>query len=74
MASDLPVLHEVLNDGNAMLLPPEDLDAWQKALFRLAADQRMRRELGEQARKDAGGYTWLKRETEILKGFPGTGK
>ena len=71
MASDLPVLHEVLNDGNAMLLPPEDLDAWQKALIRLAADQSLRRELGEQARKDAGGYTWLKRETEILKGFPG---
>jgi glycosyltransferase involved in cell wall biosynthesis len=71
MASDLPVLHEVLNDGNAILLPPEDLDAWQKALIRLAADQHLRHELGEQAREDAGGYTWLKRETEILKGLPG---
>jgi len=71
MASNLPVLREVLNDRNAMLLPPDDPGAWQNALLRLAADQHLRRKLGDQARRDAGEYTWLKRETMILKGFPG---
>jgi len=71
MASDLPVLHEVLNKGNSLLLPPEDPDAWQKAIIRLAGDEHLRQELGKQARKDAAGHTWLKRETKILSGFPG---
>jgi len=71
MASDLPVLHEVLNERNALLLPPEDDDAWHQALNRLASDVNLRFALGEQARKDAARYTWIKREGAILRGFPG---
>jgi glycosyltransferase involved in cell wall biosynthesis len=71
MVSNLPVLHEVLNDANAVLLPPDNEQAWQKSLTELAANQSLRLALGVQAKKDAGRYTWLNRETEILKGFPG---
>jgi glycosyltransferase involved in cell wall biosynthesis len=71
MASDLPVLHEVLTNANAVLLPPEDQDAWNQALKRLAGDRNLRESLGGQARKDARRYTWMNREEAILKGFPG---
>ena len=70
MASDLPVLHEVLNNSNALLLPPDDENAWHQALNRLASDRNLRAALGEQARKDANRYTWMKREAAILEGFP----
>src|SRR3990170_1610021 len=32
LSSDLPVLREVLNEGNAILLPPEDPAAWRAAV------------------------------------------
>ncbi|MGB8253303.1 MAG: glycosyltransferase [Anaerolineaceae bacterium] len=69
MASDLPVLHEVLNDRNAVLLPPEDSNAWSKALTRLQADKKLRQRLAKQAREDARMYEWSDREAAILKGF-----
>jgi glycosyltransferase involved in cell wall biosynthesis len=71
MASDLPVLHEVLNESNAMLLPPDDRTAWNQALNHLVSDRYLRKSLGKQARKDASQYAWVKREAAILKGFPG---
>jgi glycosyltransferase involved in cell wall biosynthesis len=71
MASDLPVLHEVLNDLNALLLPPDDATAWNLALNRLVSQRGLRDSLGRQARKDAGRYSWMEREAAILKGFPG---
>jgi glycosyltransferase involved in cell wall biosynthesis len=70
MASDLPVLHEILHNDNALLLPPDDFEAWYKGLARLVADHRLRQALGDKARKDASQYSWLKRESAILKGFP----
>jgi len=69
MASDLPVLHEVLNDHNAILLPSEDSNAWSKALTRLLADTKLRQRLARQAREDARQYSWSDREAAILKGF-----
>jgi glycosyltransferase involved in cell wall biosynthesis len=71
MASNLPVLHEVLNDSNALLLPPDDEAVWHMALNRLVSQRSLRDSLGQQARKDASRYSWVKREAAILKGFPG---
>ena len=36
LTSDLPVLHEVLNEGNAVFCPAEDVDAWQAAFVKPA--------------------------------------
>ncbi len=35
ISSDLPVIREVLNPSNALLCPPEDIEAWSQALGRL---------------------------------------
>ncbi len=69
LASDLPVFREVLGEANAVLLPPEDLDAWEAALRGLAADPRRRDRLAAQARKDAAHHTWVERERRALAGL-----
>jgi glycosyltransferase involved in cell wall biosynthesis len=68
IASDLPVLREVLTDGkNAVLCDPEDPTAWGKALQELKDDISLRRRLGKQARREFGQrYTWRARAERIL--------
>jgi len=51
IASDLPGIRDVVEDGlNALLVPPEDLDAWQRAVRQLADDPELRIALGRAAR------------------------
>lgn len=69
IASDLPVLREVLTDGkNAVLCGPEDAAEWVRALRQLNNDTSKRRRLGEQARRDfEAEYTWSARAERILE-------
>lgn len=69
ITSDLPVIREVQNEGNAVFCPPDDPGAWQEALARLQADTDLRQRLAGQARLDAAGYTWEKRQERILEGI-----
>ena len=69
LSSDLPVLREVLHPGNALLLPPDDVAAWQDAVQKLQADPARCAALGAQARLDAGGYTWERRAQRLLDGI-----
>jgi glycosyltransferase involved in cell wall biosynthesis len=67
VSSDLPVLSETLNAENAILLPPDDIDAWVEALHNLRANPARRAALGIQARQDAQGYSWTARARNILQ-------
>ena len=69
VSADLPVIHEVLNEGNAVFCEPGDVDAWERTLRKLLADEPRRKRLGAQAREDVGGYTWISRAKRALKGF-----
>lgn len=69
LASDLPVLREVLNEDNAVLIAPEDIDAWNGALQVLEIHEDKRRALGNQARNDAAKYTWIERARRALEGL-----
>jgi glycosyltransferase involved in cell wall biosynthesis len=69
LSSDLPVLREVLNENNAVLVPPEDSTGWQAALSRLVGDEALRRRLGAQARSDVAQYTWQERARCGLRGI-----
>ena len=69
LSSDLPVLREVLNPDNAVLLDPEDVEGWAAALRLLQNDAHLRAMLGEQARRDAALYTWEARAGAILAGL-----
>ena len=66
IASDLPVLREVLNDSNAILVDPEDIDAWRDALAALR-DPKRREQLGRKAHDDfLRSYTWQARASRVL--------
>ena len=69
LSSDLPVLHEVLNDANACFCPPEDLAAWRQALAGLLQDALRRQALAAQARVDSAHYSWQARAQKALEGF-----
>ncbi|MFC9860181.1 MULTISPECIES: glycosyltransferase family 4 protein [unclassified Streptomyces] len=71
IASDLPVLREVLQNGvNCLLRPPEDPEAWAEALGELVADGALRRRLGDEARRQVlERYTWRRRADDVLAGI-----
>lgn len=69
ICSDLPVIHEILQDGrNALLVQPSDLKGWLAALERLARDKLLRANLAAAAFSDLEmKYTWAQRTRNILK-------
>lgn len=68
LASDLPVIREVLKDGeNALLVLPDNVKGWLAALERLK-DENLRKSLAGQAYDDLSGkYSWQKRAHAVLK-------
>jgi len=68
VASDLPVLREILFDNwNCLLVPPDDIQKWICAVKALADNPNLRARLGLQARKDVeNNFTWRKRANTIL--------
>ncbi len=68
VASDLPVIREVLVDGvNSILVQPENIDAWVSALKRLKQDHALAMRLGTMAQRELlKKYTWTQRAARIL--------
>lgn len=68
VCSDLPALREVLdNDRTALLVAPEDPDAWVDAVRRLRDDAELRDRLGRVGRAvHAERYTWSIRTERLL--------
>jgi glycosyltransferase involved in cell wall biosynthesis len=69
ISADLPVIREVLNEKNAAFCEPDDISAWKSTVETLLNDESKRAALGEQAKQDVQGYTWLARAKRILNGF-----
>jgi glycosyltransferase involved in cell wall biosynthesis len=71
LCSDLPVLREVLNPDNAVLLPPDEVQAWVKALKSLQAEPERGGELAAKAHQAAVFYTWEARAAQVLDNIKG---
>jgi len=69
ISSDLPVIHEVLNEETAVFCLPDDLESWKDALMALKADFGRRQRLGALARKTVERYTWRSRAKQAIAGF-----
>lgn len=71
IASDLPVLREILeHEQNALLVDSRDLSVWEGALRRLAHDRSLRMRLGRTARTTfLQKYTWEQRAQKIVDIF-----
>lgn len=69
VASDFPVIREVLEDGvTGLLVAPDDLEAWVEALTSLA-DPQLRHRLGSAARERLEReFTWRRRAERVLHG------
>ena len=73
LCTDFPVLREVLTDDRtAVLLPPEDDDAWTAAVAALAEDPARAARIGEAAHQEfETHYTWQRRaELVVADGAP----
>jgi glycosyltransferase involved in cell wall biosynthesis len=68
LASDLPVLREILTDGeNALLAPLHDIDAWVRNLKRLQADTGLAQRIATNAYNEfIEKYTWKARAETVL--------
>jgi glycosyltransferase involved in cell wall biosynthesis len=69
LSSDLPVIHEVLDETTAVFCPPEDLSAWQRALSDLRENPEYCQALGQNARTAVQAYTWRARSERALADF-----
>ena len=67
LSSNLPVLQEILNTQNAVLLPPDDSAAWIAAIRDLQQHPEKRESLSIQCQKDVREYSWEARAENILK-------
>ncbi len=71
LTSDLPVIHEVLDESCARFLPPADADHWQAALEDLMASPERRQALAAEAYRRVQAFTWRARAARILEGWDG---
>ncbi len=69
LASDLPVIREVLNESNSMLLPADNVGAWIDAFGTLMSDPGQRSWLAAHALEDASQYSWIARAERVLEGL-----
>ena len=71
VSSDLPVLREVLADGeDALMVPATDVGAWETAIERLLTDEALRNRLGAAAQaKLLRDFTWDARAGKVLQGL-----
>ncbi len=68
ISSDLPVLREVLRNGdNCLLAPPADVEAWTAALTKLDTDPVLAARIGATAHMEyKQQHTWTRRAEQIL--------
>lgn len=69
LSSDIPVLHEVLNDSNAMFYTAEDLEDLKRQFSVLLEDQARRNTLARNAAEDVKAYEWKTRMDHIMQVF-----
>jgi glycosyltransferase involved in cell wall biosynthesis len=69
LSSDLPVLREILNPSNAILLSSEEIEAWDQMMKRILVDPDQWQPLADQAREDASKYSWKERARRSIEGL-----
>jgi glycosyltransferase involved in cell wall biosynthesis len=69
ISSDLPVIQEVLDQSNAILCPPGDIQSWSQGLEKLINEPEERSRLSQHAQRDGEAYTWISRAQNALQGF-----
>lgn len=71
IASDLPSLREVLNEDNALIVPPGRPEALARGIERILTDGSLARRISGQALIDVKKYTWDEYAKKILNFLSG---
>jgi len=66
IVSDLPVLREILNEKNSILVKSDDVQTWVNSIKKLQ-DLKNRELIANQALSDFNNYTWKNRAKFVLK-------
>ena len=70
VAADLPSIAEELTDGtDAILVKPDDGEAFADGIRRVLEDAELARSLGREARLRGQGFTWLARTEKLVEVF-----
>jgi glycosyltransferase involved in cell wall biosynthesis len=67
LSSDLPVLLEILNSSNSVILSMDDVDAWSDTLKVLQHDAMKCQSLADRAKTDACQYSWIERAKRSIE-------
>jgi glycosyltransferase involved in cell wall biosynthesis len=67
IASNLPSFREILNDGNAVLVAPDNSKSLAKGIKKVLKNPDFSAKISKQAHKDVQNYAWDKRAKKILK-------
>jgi len=67
ISSDLPVIREVLNEDNAYLVPPDDIDKWIKTIQHIQLNKEEALKKTNIAKKDVIKYSWNSRVKSIME-------
>jgi glycosyltransferase involved in cell wall biosynthesis len=66
IATDLPSVKEVLNNGNAIIVRPDNSEDLADGIKKVLEEENLVNKITEQAFRDAGQYTWERRVERIL--------
>ncbi|MEJ2486332.1 MAG: glycosyltransferase family 4 protein [Anaerolineales bacterium] len=69
ISSDLPVIHEVLDEHSAVFCPPADPHVWESAIRRLLAHPDEAARLTEHAHQQVLPFSWTSRAEKVLQGW-----
>ena len=68
VATGIPSVLEILRPGeNSVVTPPDDEEAFIRALGTVLGDSELCTRISERARSDAAGYTWERRVERIIE-------
>lgn len=67
IASNLPSFREMLNQGNSILVEPDNSKALAEGIKKVLTNPDLAKRISEQAYRDVQKFTWNKRVTNILK-------
>jgi len=67
MASDLPSIREILNEGNAILVQPDNPQGLAEGIRKVLENKNLAEKISARAFRDVQNYTWQKRVKKILE-------
>lgn len=71
ISTDAPFNHDILNEGNSIMVDCHDVDAIATAISKLKADNTLRQQLSEEALATAGNLTIGRRAEKIVEFMQG---